>query len=165
MILGIALREWLSNFWSVYGNQIVPVLVTLTLAMLTWLALKIRSDAKLRQAETEAQIQALQQVANKEDVSPEVQENSKKLQMMETTLKYMAEMFDVAFQNSNLTPEIKDNIAALKNKILYGTEEDLVKALNEQILTLKEQVDTLSAKTTEKVVEVVNEEVQKRVRR
>ena len=161
----MSLQQWFINFWDIYGNQIVPVLVTLMLALLTWLAIKIRSDAKLRQAETKAQIQALESVANKEDVSPEAKEMTLKLQAVEKTLGYMTEMFDVAFQNSGLTPEIKDNISALRNKILYGTEEDLVKALEEQIITLKEQVDTLSAKATEKAVEVVTEEVQKRVRR
>lgn len=165
MLGAIAMPTWLVDFWTVYGDMITPVLVTVLTSILTWLAIKIKSDAKYNKQKTELQIQALKDVANREDNKPQLEEQSQRLIDLEKTLTHLAEMFDVAFQNSSLDPEIKANLAALINKIKYGTEEDLVKELEASNAQLKEQLDTLTQQLKENAKIVVEQEIKTRTRR
>lgn len=165
MFLAISMPTWLIDFWTVYGDMITPVLVTVALALLTSLALKIKSDAKTNAAKADLQIQALKDVANREDNKPQLEQQSQQIAQMEQTLAYLADMVNLAFQNSNLTPEIKNNLASLSNKIKYGTEDDLVKELETQKALLEEQITALKAELEAKVVAVVEEKTAKRTRR
>ena len=165
MVGAISMPQWLVDFWTVYGDMITPVLVTLLTSVVTWLALKIKTDAKLNREKAELQIQALKDVANREDNKPQLEEQSQKLAELEKTIKYLADMFDVAFQNSSLDPEIKSNLAALINKIKYGTEEDLVKELEASNAQLKEQVETLTQELKTTTTQVVEQEIKTRTRR
>ena len=165
MIGAITMPQWLVDFWTVYGSMITPILVTLLTSILTWVAIKIKTDAKYNRQKTELQIQALKDVANREDNKPQLEEQSQKLAELEKTLTHLAEMFDVAFQNSSLDPEIKSNLAALINKIKYGTEEDLVKELEASNTQLKEQVETLTQQLKTTAVQTVEQEVKTRIRR
>ena len=78
---------------------------------------------------------------------------------------YLADMVDVAFQNSELDPEIKANLASLVNKIKYGSEEDLVKELEASNAQLKEQVEALTQKLATEAKQIVETEVKTRTRR
>lgn len=166
MTESFTLPQWLVDFWTVYGDMITPVLVTLTLAVITWVALSIKSSAKLNSAKADLQIQALKDVANREDNKPQLQEQTTKIDELEKAVMYLADMFNAAFQNSSLDPEIKNNLSALVNKIKYGTEEDLVQELENQKALLQEQINTLTEqlKNTTVVQEVTTEE-KKRIRR
>lgn len=165
MILAIQMPQWLTDFWTVYGSMITPVLVTLLVSLLTYIAIKLKSDAKINKVKADLQIQALKEVANREDNKPQLEEQSQKLAELEKVVTYLADMFDVAFQNSNLDPEIKANLSALINKIKYGSEEDLVKQLEETNTKLKEEVEALKEQMAQTVTAEVETETRKRTRR
>lgn len=166
MLLAIQMPQWLTDFWTVYGDMITPVLVTLLVSLLTYIAIKLKSDAKINKVKADLQIQALKDVANREDNKPQLEEQSQKLAELEKVITYLADMFDVAFQNSNLDPEIKANLASLINKIKYGSEEDLVKKLEETNAQLKEQVEALQEQIAQTVTTTtVETETRKRTRR
>lgn len=165
MLLAIQMPTWLVDFWAVYGDMITPILVTLLTSIVTWLALKIRSDAKVNKVKADLQIEALKEVANREDNKPQLEEQATQISDLIKTVVYLADMFDVAFQNSNLDPEIKANLSSLVNKIKYGTEEDLVKELENSNSQLKEQIAELTKKLEEDAKQVVETEVKTRTRR
>ena len=158
MMLAINLPTWLVNIWSAYADVIVPALVTILVAMLTWLAVTIKADAKARAAKSDAELAALQKMNEREDTRPELNALTSKTDNLEQSVRYLAEMFDEVFQNSTLDDVTKNNLTILKNKLLFGVEEDLVAqltakntALEEQILGLQEQLKnatTVVAKTT-----------------
>lgn len=165
MLLAIQMPQWLTDFWTVYGSMITPVLVTLLVSLLTYIAIKLKSDAKINKMKADLQIQALKEVANREDNKPQLEEQSQKLAELEKVIAYLADMFDVAFQNSNLDPEIKANLSALINKIKYGSEEDLVKQLEETNTKLKGEVEALKEQIAQTVTAEVETETRKRTRR
>ena len=159
-----SVQDTLKNLWATYGAEVTPVLITVTLALLTWLAIKIRSDAKLMAAKNELQIQALKEVANREDNKPQLEEQSALLNNLQNSVLYLGQMFNEAFQNSTIDPEIKSNITACMNKIMYGTQEDLIKQLEETKLKIEEQVKTLTDQLSAKTAEVISQE-KTRIRR
>lgn len=165
MLLAIKMPVWLVDFWTVYGEMITPVLVTLLLAIVTAIALKIRSDAKVNAAKADLQIEALKQVANREDNKPQLEAQSQEISELKQTITYLSDMINVAFQNSNLTPEIKDNLASITNKIKYGTEDNLVKELETENKQLQEKVSVLTQELEHNVVAATPEENKKRTRR
>ena len=167
MFLAIQMPTWLVDFWTVYGEMITPVLVTVALALLTSLALKIKSDAKTNAAKADLQIQALKDVANREDNKPQLEQQSQEIAELKRVVTYQSEMINLAFQNSNLTPEIKDSLTSLSNKIKYGTEIDVIKELEAQKAELQQQVDALTVRLSEQasIAAPVVEEVKKRIRR
>ena len=164
MYLAISMPTWLADIWTIFGGYVQPMLITLLTALVTALAIKIRSDAKVNAAKAELQIQALKEVANREDNKPELERQANKIDNLERVITLQTEMFDLAFQNSNLTPEIKENLTSLSNKIKYGTEEDLVKELEAEKAKLKEELEAVKSQLETKVPVVV-EEVKKRIRR
>lgn len=135
--------QWLVDFWTVYGDMITPVLVTLLCSVVTFVALKIKSDAKTNSAKADLQVEILKDVANREDNKPQLAEQSQRINELEKTISNLAEMFNLAFQNANIDPEIKNNLAALTNKIKYGTEDELVKELEDLNNKYKQEIETL----------------------
>lgn len=165
MLLAIQMPAWLVDFWTIYGDMITPILVTILCSVLTYIAIKIKSDAKINSAKTDLQIQALKDVANREDNKPQLEDQSKQINELSKTIAYMADMINLAFQNSNLDPEIKNNLASLSNKIKYGTEEDLVKELENNNALLQEQVEALKEEIANNTVHTVETETKQRIRR
>ena len=165
MLLAIQMPAWLVDFWTIYGDMITPILVTILCSVLTYIAIKIKSDAKINSAKTDLQIQALKDVANREDNKPQLEDQSKQINELSKTIAYMADMINLAFQNSNLDPEIKNNLASLSNKIKYGTEEDLVKELENNNALLQEQVEALKEEIANNTVHTVETEAKQRIRR
>lgn len=165
MLLAIQMPAWLVDFWTIYGDMITPILVTILCSLLTYIAIKIKSDAKINSAKTDLQIQALKDVANREDNKPQLEDQSKQINELSKTIAYMADMINLAFQNSNLDPEIKNNLASLSNKIKYGTEEDLVKELENNNALLQEQVAALKEEIANNTVHTVETETKQRIRR
>lgn len=165
MLLAIQMPAWLVDFWTIYGDMITPILVTILCSVLTYIAIKIKSDAKINSAKTDLQIQALKDVANREDNKPQLEDQSKQINELSKTIAYMADMINLAFQNSNLDPEIKNNLASLSNKIKYGTEEDLVKELENNNALLQEQVKALKEEIANNTVHTVETETKQRIRR
>ena len=165
MLIAIQMPQWLLDFWTVYGDMITPVIVSLLLSLVTYVAVKIKSDAKYNKTKTELQLQVLKDVANREDNKPQLEAQSQKIEELEKIIAYLADMFNVAFQNSNLDPEIKANLASLINKIKYGSEEDLVKELEDKNNQLKEEVEALQQQIAQTVTVNTETETRKRTRR
>ena len=160
-----SIQQAIIDIWNTYSNDVIPVLITIALALLTWIAIKIKSNAQLTQAKTELQIKALQEVANREDNKPQLEEQSQQINSLTGAVMYLGEMMNEAFQNSSISPEVKENIKICLDKIKYGSQEDLVKSLQEQNAKLLEQVSALTEQVTTKAAETVTEEVKTRVRR
>ena len=142
-LLAIQLPQWLVDIWSAYKDVIIPALITLAVALLTWLALKIKTDAKVNQAKAELQIQELKKLNEREDTRPELDVMKQKLQKLEQSNKYLGEMFDLVFQNSTLNQETKDSLTVLKNKMVFGVEDNLIKTLTEEKEKLEEKIAAL----------------------
>ena len=142
-LLAIQLPQWLIDVWGAYKDVIIPALVTLAVALLTWLALKIKTDAKVNQAKAELQIQELKKLNEREDTRPELDVMKQELQKLEQSIKYLGDMFDLVFQNSTLNQETKDSLAVLKNKMIFGVEDNLIKTLTEEKEKLEEKIAAL----------------------
>ena len=142
-LLAIQLPQWLIDIWGAYKDVIIPALVTLAVALLTWVALKIKTDAKVNQAKAELQIQELKKLNEREDTRPELDVMKQELQKLEQSNKYLGEMFDLVFQNSTLNQETKDSLAVLKNKMVFGVEDNLIKTLTEEKEKLEEKIAAL----------------------
>ena len=142
-LLAIQLPQWLIDIWGAYKDVIIPALVTLAVALLTWVALKIKTDAKVNQAKAELQIQELKKLNEREDTRPELDVMKQELQKLEQSNKYLGEMFDLVFQNSTLNQETKDSLAVLKNKMVFGVENNLIKTLTEEKEKLEEKIAAL----------------------
>ena len=142
-LLAIQLPQWLIDMWGAYKDVIIPALVTLAVALLTWVALKIKTDAKVNQAKAELQIQELKKLNEREDTRPELDVMKQELQKLEQSNKYLGEMFDLVFQNSTLNQETKDSLTVLKNKMVFGVEDNLIKTLTEEKEKLEEKIAAL----------------------
>ena len=142
-LLAIQLPQWLVDIWSAYKDVIIPALVTLAVALLTWVALKLKTDAKVNQAKAELQIQELKKLNEREDTRPELDVMKQELQKLEQSNKYLGEMFDLVFQNSTLNQETKDSLTVLKNKMVFGVEDNLIKTLTEEKEKLEEKIAAL----------------------
>ena len=142
-LLAIQLPQWLIDIWGAYKDVIIPALVTLAVALLTWMALKIKTDAKVNQAKAELQIQELKKLNEREDTRPELDVMKQELQKLEQSNKYLGEMFDLVFQNSTLNQETKDSLAVLKNKMIFGVEDNIIKTLTEEKEKLEEKIAAL----------------------
>lgn len=142
-LLAIQLPQWLIDTWGAYKDVIIPALITLAVALLTWLALKIKTDAKVNQAKAELQIQELKKLNEREDTRPELDVMKQELQKLEQSIKYLGEMFDLVFQNSTLNQETKDSLTVLKNKMVFGVEDNLIKTLTEEKEKLEEKIAAL----------------------
>ena len=142
-LLAIQLPQWLIDIWGAYKDVIIPALVTLAVALLTWLALKIKTDAKVNQAKAELQIQELKKLNEREDTRPELDVMKQELQKLQQSNKYLGEMFDLVFQNSTLNQETKDSLTVLKNKMIFGVEDNLIKTLTEEKEKLEEKIAAL----------------------
>ena len=142
-LLAIQLPQWLIDTWGAYKDVIIPALITLAVALLTWVALKIKTDAKVNQAKAELQIQELKKLNEREDTRPELDVMKQELQKLEQSNKYLGEMFDLVFQNSTLNQETKDSLTVLKNKMVFGVEDNLIKTLTEEKEKLEEKIAAL----------------------
>ena len=142
-LLAIQLPQWLIDIWGAYKDVIIPALVTLAVALLTWVALKIKTDAKVNQAKAELQIQELKKLNEREETRPELDVMKQELQKLEQSNKYLGEMFDLVFQNSTLNQETKDSLTGLKKKMVFGVEDNLIKTLTEEKEKLEEKIAAL----------------------
>lgn len=152
MMLAINLPTWLVDIWTAYSDVIVPALVTIVLAILTWVAVTIKADAKSRAAKSDAELAALEKINNREDTRPELNTLSAEVEDSKQAIRYLAEMFDKVFQNSTLDEQTKNELTILKNKLIFGVKEDLITQLTAEKTALEEQIaglkDQLKAATT-----------------
>lgn len=142
-LLAMQLPTWLVDIWSAYSDVIVPALMGVVVAILTWLAISIKADAKTRAARSKAELEALEKMNAKEDTRPELDKLKDELNGVKQSNTYLAEMIDLAFQNSTLDENTKNALTILKNKILFGVENDIVAQLTAEKKALEEKVEGL----------------------
>lgn len=155
-LLAMNLPVWLVDVWAVHKDVIVPALVMVLVALLTWVAIKIKADAKYQQAKTELQIQELKKLNEREDTRPELNTLATEVEDTKQSIRYLAEMFDKVFQNSTLTEETKNELALLKNKLVFGVKEDLVAILTAEKTALEDKLAGLEAQLKATTTVVVN---------
>lgn len=152
MMLAIKLPVWLVDIWAAYSDVIVPALVTFAVALITWIAIKLKADAKVNQAKAELQIEELKKLNEREDTRPELNSLSAEVEDVKQSNRYLAEMFDLVFQHSTLDENTKNELTLLKNKLVFGVKEDIVSQLTAEKTALEEQIaglkDQLKAATT-----------------
>ena len=152
MMLAINLPTWLVDTWTAYSDVIVPALMTIVLAILTWVAVTIKADAKARAAKSDAELAALEKMNNREDTRPELNTLSAEVEDSKQAIRYLAEMFDKVFQNSTLDEQTKNELTILKNKLVFGVKEDLITQLTAEKTALEQQIagleEQLKAATT-----------------
>ena len=156
-MLAIKLPVWLTDIIVVNKDVIVPALVMVLTALLTWVAIKIKADAKYQQAKSELQIQELKKLNEREDTRPELNTLSAEVEDTKQSVRYLAEMFDKVFQNSTLDENTKNELTLLKNKLVFGVREDLVETLTAEKTALEEKVAGLEAKLKEATTVAVKE--------
>ena len=78
--------------------------------------------------------QELKKLNEREDTRPELDIMKQELQKLEQSNKYLGEMFDLVFQNSTLNQETKDSLAVLKNKMVFGVEDNLIKRIPKEFI-------------------------------
>lgn len=162
-MLAINLPTWLVDIWMVNKDVLVPALVMVAVAILTWIAIKIKADAKYQQAKTELQIQELKKLNDREDTRPELNTLSTEIEDTKQSVRYLAEMFDEVFQNSTLNEETKNNLTLLKNKLTFGVKEDVVASLTAEKTALEEKIAGLEEQL--KIATTVNVTKETRTRR
>ena len=155
-LLAMNLPVWLVDIWAAYSDVIVPALVAIVLAVLTWVAVTIKADAKSRAAKSEAELAALQKMNEREDTRPELNTLATEVEDTKQSIRYLAEMFDKVFQNSTLTEETKNELALLKNKLVFGVKEDLVAILTAEKTALEDKLAGLEAQLKATTTVVVN---------
>ena len=152
MMLAIKLPVWLVDIWTAYSDVIVPALMAIVLAVLTWVAVTIKADAKARAAKSDAELAALKQMNEREDTRPELNTLSAEVEDTKQSVRYLAEMFDLVFQHSTLDENTKNELTLLKNKLVFGVKEDIVSQLTAEKTALEEKIagleEQLKAATT-----------------
>lgn len=157
MILAIQLPTWLVDIWSAYSDVIVPALVTFAVALVTWIAIKLKTDAKVNQAKAELQIEELKKLNDREDTRPELTTLSAEVEDAKQSVRYLAEMFDKVFQNSTLDETTKNELTILKNKLIFGVKEDLITTLTNEKTMLEAQIIALQEQLKAATTIVTNE--------
>ncbi len=168
--------ETLKNIWTTYKGDVIPVIVTGLLLIVSALFVYIASKIKTQGYKDEAQAKALSELNAKESVEPAVKETKDEVTKLKETINvlkdsvfYLAELFNTAFQESSLSPEVKDSLNNLCNRVKNGVSEEVIASLQSEIDKYKElyeQTKETLDKTAESIKEITQEDVkEKRVRK
>lgn len=141
--------EWILETWNAYKDVILPIintlLVTFLLPMITFWVKKKMQEAAIK---AEMQLKALQNVANREDVKPEIGDLNSKLVDLEGKISFLGEMFQTVFQNSvGLDDEVKNKITVIANKMNHNTTDTMLIEVTKELDRVNEQLETLKNKT------------------
>ena len=151
--MDIAIPQWLSDIWYVYGDIITPVLQMVTTILVTAIGVWARKKNISIDANTQAILTLMNSILEKKETeaSTKAVENGEKIDTLQGMLGCLLNMFSLAFTNSNLDPEIKTKINDIADTIKYGTSDEI-------IACLKNQIQELTQKLLELQERVENEE-------
>ena len=151
--MDIAIPQWLSDIWYVYGDIITPVLQMVTTILVTAIGVWARKKNISIDANTQAILTLMKSILEKKETeaSTKAVENGEKIDTLQGMLACLLNMFSLAFTNSNLDPEIKTKINDIADTIKYGTSDEI-------IACLKNQIQELTQKLLELQERVENEE-------
>lgn len=156
--MDIAIPQWLADIWYVYGDIITPILQMVTTIIVTTIGVVARKRNLATDSNTQAIITLLQSMVkkNNDDANKKADENGEKIDNLNNALGCLLNMFSLAFSNSNLDPEIKEKINNIADTIRYGTANEIIASLKDQIaeltqklIELKERVETEETEVTE----------------
>lgn len=168
--------KWFVDMWNTYKEVIMPILLSIVGFGGTFLIVYIRNILAKYLADKSDQgvlISHIKDKIEKAASNEEVQNIFKNTQALVEKLaatqeqnKLLSEMITVAFEGSNLTPDLKNEIKSIGNKIKYETEEKVVSVLEEQLKIANDKIKALEVELNEPdvVEEVVEEKENKRVR-
>lgn len=151
--MDIAIPQWLSDIWYVYGDIITPILQMVTTILVTAIGVWARKKNVSIDANTQAILTLMNSILEKKETeaSTKAVENGEKIDNLQGMLGCLLNMFSLAFTNSNLDPEIKSKINDIADTIKYGTSDEI-------IACLKNQIQELTQKLLELQERVENEE-------
>ena len=166
----------LANIWATYKGDIIPVITTGVLVILSALFVFIASKIKSQGYKAEAQAKVLTELQeNKQNVEPVIQETKTEVEKLKDTIRimkdsifYLAELFNTAFQESDLSPETKESLKNLCNKVKNGVSEEIILNLEAEIDKYKALYDSTVEKlkeTEEKIMEANEVKPTKKVRK
>lgn len=141
--------EWILEIWSTHKDVILPILntllVTFLLPILTfWVKRKLQESA----IRAEMQLNALKNVADREDVKPEIGDLHSKVNELNDKIALLGDMFDTVFQNSvGLEEDIKGKLSVITNKMNYNTTDAMLIEVTQELDKVNEQLETLKNKT------------------
>lgn len=156
--------DTLTQIWATYKGDVIPALVSAMIAFIPFLVFWIKARMNLSNKKQEAQLEVMKQIAAKEDTTPQLEALKEEIVALEESIaeikdatSNMAVLFNAAFQGSDLSPEIKDNLESLKNKVVIGNNQDLITDLQNQLKNVKEEYEALLISTQNKVEDIVEE--------
>lgn len=164
-MLFIQFPQWVIDIWNAYSDAIIPIVISIIPVVLSWLVVRLKNYVKTSADKEAKLLEILAIISNKESSSEFLENQNAEIKTIKEAVTYLGSMLNLAYQNSNLDPEVKSNIESIVNKLRYGTEEDLIAQLEENNKTLLEQIENLKTQIAEKTIVAVTEEVRKRVRK
>lgn len=143
--MDVAIPQWLADIWYVYGDIITPVLQMVTTILVTAIGVWARKKNVSIDANTQAMLTLMKSIVEKKETeaSTKAVENGEKIDNLQGMLGCLLNMFSLAFTNSNLDPEIKSKINDIADTIRYGTSDEIVASLKNQIQELTQKLLTL----------------------
>ncbi|MDY0291946.1 MAG: hypothetical protein RBR02_06390 [Desulfuromonadaceae bacterium] len=149
--------DFITDIWLTYKAEIIPLLVTLLTVFITGFTLWLRSYFKKETIKNQAQIEIMQGLSEREDYKPQLNDQKNQLDNLMTNQNLLLEMYNLVFQNSDLSSETKEKLTYLANNIKYGEQFNKNIELQKEINELREQLATLKTKS----VPVVEEQIRK----
>lgn len=140
--------ETLKNIWMTYKGDIVPVLVSAILVIITALAYLIASKIKAQGIRDQVNAEKLDSINENgataeqtEEVKSEVEKLKEIMVVVKDGMVSLTDLFNTAFQNSSISPEVKEQLNNLANAIKNGVGDDVIKSLQDELDKYKELYD------------------------
>lgn len=140
--------ETLKNIWMTYKGDIVPVLVSAILVIISALAYLIASKIKAQGIKDQVNAEKLDNINENgataeqtEEVKSEVEKLKEIMVVVKEGMVSLTDLFNTAFQNSSISPEVKEQLNNLANSIKNGVGDDVIKSLQDELDKYKELYD------------------------
>ena len=163
--------ETLSNIWNTYKGDIVPVLVSAILIVVTAVAYFVASKIKAQGIKAEAQAEKIANIdengatsEQQEEIKSEVQQLQELIVVVKDGMVSLTDLFNTAFQNSSISPEVKEQLNNLANSIKNGVGDDVIKSLQDEVAKYKDLYDQAKKIIDDSVDKVAEVTEVKRVR-
>ena len=163
--------ETLSNIWNTYKGDIVPVLVSAILVVVTAVAYFVASKIKAQGIKAEAQAEKIANIdengatsEQQEEIKSEVQQLQELIVVVKDGMVSLTDLFNTAFQNSSISPEVKEQLNNLANSIKNGVGDDVIKSLQDEVAKYKDLYDQAKKIIDDSVDKVAEVNEVKRVR-
>ena len=163
--------ETLSNIWNTYKGDIVPVLVSAILIVVTAVAYFVASKIKAQGIKAEAQAEKIANIdengatsEQQEEIKSEVQQLQELIVVVKDGMVSLTDLFNTAFQNSSISPEVKEQLNNLANSIKNGVGDDVIKSLQDEVAKYKDLYDQAQKIIDDSVDKIAEVTEVKRVR-